>query len=183
MDGSTYNEVVADEKPVETPKQLDVTVIDEAAKIDWIDASSFYKDMIAKKTLEMQAHLQSTMLFGYARTAYRAQPSQKEIDAAAARALRAARDLIKHPVNWTKGVSTRSTCLGVSYCSVGAIAEAAPVVSGYNEVCDRACYYLAKAAGLGCGSNIPSWNDCHARTHAEVIMAFNRAIHLAEGGK
>ena len=93
--------------------------------------------------------------------------------------LAAARAKIANPANWTKGWTARDADgakvffddpAAVCWCPMGAIDATAQ-----NDDVG----WLSKIAlrdAIGTIAYIAPWNDCHVRTHAEVIAAFDRAI-------
>lgn len=83
--------------------------------------------------------------------------------------LRRARALIDRPEKWGQlGLRLRP-----GLCALGAIWTEAGA-----EKFDQAYPYIGRAVGH---LDIARWNDHPSRTHAEVLVAFDRAIELAEG--
>lgn len=90
--------------------------------------------------------------------------------------LKAARELIAKPENWTRGAYARSALRrrvnigsekAVCFCAVGAI----------KTVCDEDPFVEVpayKALEDAFGNAPEEFNDC--RTHAEVLAGFDRAI-------
>lgn len=94
--------------------------------------------------------------------------------------LKAARDLIAKPENWTQGTYARDargneigvrSDIAVCFCSLGAISA----VSGN---CDDAGMARDAIAALT-RNGIVNFNDTH--THSEVLDLFSKAIKAAEG--
>jgi hypothetical protein len=97
------------------------------------------------------------------------------------RVLTTAKALIADPSKWLKGAHKHDDC----YCSLGAVSEAAKTLESSAVVAD-ALYVPARDAladAMFCGGDahgsydvITSFNDEPARTHEEVMSAFDRAI-------
>jgi len=94
--------------------------------------------------------------------------------------LKAARDLIAKPENWTQGAFARdakgrseaidrATC----YCSIGAIAKVARTNLGSPVPAP-----VLQALGFTSHCRLAQFNDSH--THAEVLDLFSKAITAAE---
>ncbi len=95
----------------------------------------------------------------------------------------AARERVATPDRWTRGywahdaaggscgpADAQATC----WCSIGAmIAAVAP--AGAETMLDARSLFKA-ANGI---NHVPRWNDDPARTHAEVLAAFDLAVELA----
>jgi len=97
--------------------------------------------------------------------------------------LKAARDLIAKPENWTVGGLARNTdgvfvsvdsCDAVCFCALGAVDK----ISESPE--DRNAAYEALRDSLGEGRRmVATFNDEH--THEEVLDLFSKAIAAEEG--
>jgi hypothetical protein len=102
--------------------------------------------------------------------------------ASVADTLRAARALIETPARWTQGMYAKDEQgqeidprdpAARQWCTSGAIGA----VVGYGPSAIGARQILRKAAGA---RTMSIFNDDPARTHPEVMAAFDRAIALAE---
>jgi hypothetical protein len=101
--------------------------------------------------------------------------------------LRAARALIEDPKHWTQddlalnaaGEPAISYEEAVCFCSMGATGCAA-YRHGYANGGFDADEFLNKVAQMAGFGTISRFNDAPARTHAEVLAAFDKAIELAE---
>lgn len=104
--------------------------------------------------------------------------------------LRNALSLINRPWTWTKraealdadgqecGAVDEQAC---AFCSIGAIAAAAPDWDRERPLRYAAYELLAKSAGRQAGdcdalSFVAQWNDDDQRLHGEVVTAFTKAI-------
>lgn len=179
LDGSTYNEI--EEKPV-TLTMADMVITRELVG----DVPNHNAKAMAAIAAQFEKVFMTSLLYGFDPAS--PAPTKKQLDAVAAKVLRDARELISHPARWTKGVNSRSLPgYGfTAFCSVGAIGESLDKSNRHlEEIANHISMLLARAANLSGLPMfaIPKWNDAPGRTHAEVIAAFNRAIHLAEGGK
>jgi hypothetical protein len=92
--------------------------------------------------------------------------------------LKAARDLIAKPENWTQVdyhiIRRGNHC----YCALGALAHVQDIIPG-DDV--PGASYLARAATRGVSSDgfyVARWNDEHS--HEEVLALFSKAIEAAE---
>lgn len=95
--------------------------------------------------------------------------------------LRGARELLSDPARWTKGVNARDAAgerVGIlsvdaaCWCMWGAL-DKVRGTSGWDDAVE------ALRAAVG-GAPVSCWNDAPARTHAEVLAAFDRAIASLE---
>ena len=98
--------------------------------------------------------------------------------------LRAARKLIERPQSWTQEVYARKAdgeeCgwdspQACRRCMEGAIFVAYDHAERFTQM------EVLKVTSDACdGNDIAQWNDAPDRTHAEVLVAFDHAIALAE---
>lgn len=93
--------------------------------------------------------------------------------------LRAAKAKIATPGTWIQKVAARNVagdCVfsgspeAVCWCSLGAI-----LATGADQM-----FSAMQVLDLSLGVNTGWWNDAPERTHEEVMVAFDRAIVLAE---
>jgi hypothetical protein len=92
--------------------------------------------------------------------------------------LKAARDLIAKPENWTQGSYYEVKRGNHCYCALGAIAHVQGVTP--TDDVEGSCW-LALEVTDGesiIGSHVANFNDTH--THAEVLSLFSKAITAAE---
>lgn len=91
--------------------------------------------------------------------------------------LRRARDSIRDPKRWSRGISDSGPGKACSWVAINR--KDFPL-----EMNLAAANYLSAAIGLRSNDlvRIFDWNDAAERTHAEVLSAFARAIELAERG-
>lgn len=102
----------------------------------------------------------------------------------AAEVLRAARDMISDPKNWTRHQNARDaagnpvlawSADAVCWCSYGAVEAADPK---YSTTCDPDDF-LHSAVDEKCpGLGVAEFND--SAEHADVLAVFDRAIEIAE---
>ena len=110
--------------------------------------------------------------------------------------LQAARALIDQPDKWTQGALQRDAsgrsglfAIGhqvVSRCASGAICDACEsedwdVNDDWNEVNGHLRRSINRHGGNVYG--ITHWNDAPERTHAQVMLAFSRAIEDADANQ
>ena len=103
----------------------------------------------------------------------------------AADVLRRAMELITPEGAWIQGQARRDANPAIGrpagYCAGGAMNWAAGnfVLSGITrwDLCQRA--FRAFEQAVGCEA-IPDWNDNSSRTQEDVLLAFKRAIEIAE---
>ena len=104
--------------------------------------------------------------------------------------LREARELLSVAERWTKeGAfldaagrarwpgSPTATC----FCMVGAVHHVQHLHGAEHYLAARDAVALLRDV-LGPGVALVLWNDAPERTHAEVLVVFDRAIALADGG-
>lgn len=98
--------------------------------------------------------------------------------------LKAARDLIAKPENWTQGAYAKrsdgretlpSDPDAVCFCSVGAIFKAGSSEFGFSEIMPKE---IRDAFGVGRENHLVRLND--GSTHSEVLDLFSKAISSAE---
>lgn len=101
--------------------------------------------------------------------------------------LKAARDLIAKPENWTQGsYAKRSDDLetipsdpdAVCFCSVGAIFKAGDASFKFSETLP---FEIREAFGVAKENDLVKFNDSH--THSEVLDLFSKSISKAEQGE
>lgn len=96
----------------------------------------------------------------------------------------AAREWLTQPDRWTKGASWKNAIGGhcknrkevYCTCVYGAIS----LMTEELELIENATHFLEKAVETEFANE---WNDAPERTHAEVLVAFDRAIELAKENK
>lgn len=97
--------------------------------------------------------------------------------------LKRAKSLIDSPEKWTQGVCARNidgkevsvhSPSAVCFCSEGAIHAA----TNQFNIKQRANKYAMLQSAVGSNLEVFEYNDSH--THAEVMLAWDKAISLAE---
>jgi hypothetical protein len=104
-------------------------------------------------------------------------PGEIRPEVTPAHLLRAARALIGQEDRWVQG---RYETLRGRRCAMGALQAAARVLR-HPGAFDQARDYLRTEALIRGYSHVEKMND--RSTHAEVLAAFDRAIHRAESGQ
>lgn len=99
-----------------------------------------------------------------------------------------ARKILSNPDHWTQGclgrdpdgfpVSTSGLDTAVSFCAVGALAQAYNVVSNQkHNILDRD---IVRPLRRCLNEPVVKWQDSSKRTHREVLDLFDRAIYDLE---
>ena len=98
--------------------------------------------------------------------------------------LRAARALIDQPEKWTQHASQRDVngkplrfelAGAVTRCAYGALMKACRNAEE-GEVVEHLVQSISRHLPTGYYGGLAPWNDKEGRTHAEVMLAFDRAI-------
>lgn len=100
----------------------------------------------------------------------------------------AAKDLIRSPDKWTRDFYARDSdgvevspdnSTAVCWCALGAIAYATN--TDWNQFWSLSSDTASALLGAAhVDEDVPAWNDDPARTHAEVMEGFDRAIAAAK---
>lgn len=100
--------------------------------------------------------------------------------------LKAARELISLPSNWTKGCDARdidgkntysADPKAVQWCALGAIARVRS-----ETICDPYAYERLRRALPAPWDGVGAFNDSPLTSHSDIISLFNRAIKECKDG-